>query len=371
MEYKVISADNHILEPRDLFLTRLPKEFRDRAPRVMRGADGGDGWSFDGKTVERTFGIEATAGRSVQISGYKWEEILPGNYDGAAHLADMQQEGVDAAVLFPSVPLAAWSGNLDDAFALALMQTFNDWLLDDFVAPDPNRLIGLVMLPVNHGMEATLAEFDRCLRKGAKAFHIPAFPEKPYISDHYDPLWARAAEAGTPICLHRTSGGSDAAGKAMFQFNVPGVNVAGTVIRFFSAVEPMTLLIYTGVFKRHPKLKIVHAEVNFGWIPFWKETMDDQFQRQRGWAKFPIDNLPSEALGKNVFVTVLDDKVGFDLVQSDPMMADVALFSIDYPHSVCLWPDTASYIEKSTVNVDPVSKKKILADNAVRVFNLN
>ena len=71
MEYRVISADNHILEPRDLFATRLPKEFRDRAPQVLRGADGGDGWSWDGKTVGRTFGIEATAGRSVQVSGYK------------------------------------------------------------------------------------------------------------------------------------------------------------------------------------------------------------------------------------------------------------------------------------------------------------
>jgi predicted TIM-barrel fold metal-dependent hydrolase len=370
MEYKVISADNHILEPRDLFETRMPKEFRDRAPRVMRGSDGGDGWSFNGRPPERTFGIEATAGRDIRISGYTWDEILPGNYDGAAHVKDMAGDGIDAAVLFPSVPLYAFSIP-DQDFALALIQTFNDWLFDDFVSADPKRLIGLAVLPVNHGMDVVLAEFNRCLKKGAKAFHIPAFPTKGYIDASYDPLWAAAAEAGTPLCLHRTSGGSDPAGKAMFQFKVPGVNVAGTVIRFFSGVEPLTMLIFTGVFKRHPKLKIVDAEVNFGWIPFWKATMDDQYVRQKGWAKFPFDTLPSETLGKNVFVTVLDDKVGFDLVQSDPQMADVALFSIDYPHSVCLWPNSASYIEKATVNVDPPSKRKILAGNAVRVFGLN
>ena len=133
MKYDVISADNHILEPRELFVERLPKEYRDRAPRVMRGADGGDGWSYDGKTVERTLGIEATAGRSVKISGYKWEEILPGNYDGAAHLKDMMDAGVDAAVLFPSVPLMGWFMR-DDPFALALFQTFNDWVIEDFCA---------------------------------------------------------------------------------------------------------------------------------------------------------------------------------------------------------------------------------------------
>src|SRR5262245_31213658 len=127
MEYKVISADNHILEPRDLFVTRMPKEFRDRAPRVARGEDGGDGWTFDGGPPERTLGIEATAGRQVKISGYKWEEILPGNYDGAAHLADMDTAGVDAVMLYPSVPLVAWTMGASD-FALALIQTFNDWL---------------------------------------------------------------------------------------------------------------------------------------------------------------------------------------------------------------------------------------------------
>src|SRR5689334_18918745 len=89
MDYKVISADNHILEPRDLFVTRLPKEFRDRAPHVERGADGGDGWTWNDKPPERTLGLEACAGLGIRISGYKWEEILPGNYDGAAHLADM------------------------------------------------------------------------------------------------------------------------------------------------------------------------------------------------------------------------------------------------------------------------------------------
>ena len=368
MTYQVISADNHIVEPRDLFVSRMPKEFRDCAPRVLPGADGGDGWSWDGKPPARTFGIEAVAGREIRISGYKWDEILPGNYDGAAHLVDMHADGIDASVIFPYVALDAY--NLPDPeFALAVIQTYNDWLLDDFVAPDRKQLIGLPILPVNHGMKTTVGELKRCIAKGAKGFFIPAFPKISFIDRYYDPLWAAAAEAGTPLCLHRTFGGVDPMGG--FQPGIPGMNVAGTVARFFSGVYPLTYMIFTGVFARHPKLKVVDAEVNFGWVPFWKETMDAQFEKQKGWAKFPMDTLPSETLGKNVFVTVLDDQNGFDQTRTEPVLAEMAMFSTDYPHSVCLWPNTAKHIKRVTKNVDPAVKKKILADNAVRVFGLN
>jgi predicted TIM-barrel fold metal-dependent hydrolase len=369
MEYRVISADNHILEPRDLFTTRLPKEFRDRAPQVLRGADGGDGWSWDGKTVGRTFGIEATAGRSVQVSGYTWEEILPGNYDGAAHMQDMLDAGVDASVLFPSVPLMGWFWG-DDPFALALFQTFNDWVIEDFCAPDPRRLIALPLMPVNHGMDVLLSEMDRMLKKGAKALHIPVYPDKVWWDPYWDPFFKTAAEADVPLCMHRTSGGRDPGGKDQFQFDLPGLGPAGTVHRFFAAIEPFTKMIYTGVFARHPKLKFMDAEVNFGWVPFWMETLDTVYEKQKGWARFGTEETPSAVLGRNVFFTVLDDKVGFDLVATNPQMADLALFSTDYPHSICLWPNTADDIARSTVNCPAEAKQKILAGNAVKLFNL-
>jgi predicted TIM-barrel fold metal-dependent hydrolase len=265
--------------------------------------------------------------------------------------------------------MGAWTLSPPD-FALALIQTYNDWLMGDFVATDPKALIGLPILPVNHGVETTLAEFKRMLAKGARGFFIPTFPDTPYVDLSYDPIWAAAADAGTPLCIHRTSGGNDPMGMGDFKFDVPGVNVAGTVVRFFSGVQPLTYMIFTGVFKRHPKLMIVDAEVNFGWVSFWKQTMDDSYEKQKGWANFPFDTLPSETVGKNIFVTVLDDHIGFDMIKLDPQLADAAMFSTDYPHSFCLWPDTPKYIEDVTKNVDAASKKKILSGNAAKVFGL-
>lgn len=370
MEYNVISADDHILEPRELFVERLPREFRDRAPRVLRGEDGGDGWSWDGRTVERTLGIEATAGRAPRASGYKWEEILPGNYDGAEHIKDLDRAGIDAAVLFPSVPVRAWSMD-DDPFGLALIRTFNDWLFDEFCAADPRRLIGLPMMPVNDTMEVLLGELGRVLKKGAKAVHIPVFPNRSYVDTWYDPFWKAVTEADVPLCMHRTSGGKDTAGWGDFSYKVPGLNVAGSVVRFFSGVQPLTVMTFSGLFQRFPTLKIMDAEVNFGWIPFWKQTMDENFEKQKGWANFPFDHMPSDVIGKNVFVSVLDDYLGFGMIESKPYLADTALFSTDYPHSFCLWPDTGRFIEEAAAICDPVSKDKILAGNAVRIFNLN
>jgi predicted TIM-barrel fold metal-dependent hydrolase len=282
----------------------------------------------------------------------------------------MVSDGVDAAVLFPTVGLSAYSLP-DETFALALMQTYNSWLLGDFVAVDPDRLVGLPLLPVNHGMRVAVAELERCLGMGARGFFLPAFPKVPYIDRQYDPLWAAASAAGTPLCLHRQNGGKDPTGSFDEQLNVPGLGVAGTVVRFFAAVQPLTHFIFTGMFERHPKLKIVVAEVNFGWIPYWKFQMDQCHQQQKNWANFPFSKMPSEYLGENVFVTVLDDEVGFEAVRSDAKLADVALFSTDYPHSVCLWPGVANYLEKVAKDVDPVSKAKILAGNAERVFRLN
>ena len=181
MNYTIISADSHVIEPRDLFVERMPGQYRDRAPRVVRGRDGGDGWSFDGSPPARTFGLEAVAGRKAQgekfgAEGLTWDEILPGNYDGAAHLTDMDRDGVDASVLYAG-PIGLSSFSLPDRdLGLAVMRTYNDWLLDDFCGVDRDRLVGLAVLPTDDGADVMLAEFERCVGKGARGFNLPGSP---------------------------------------------------------------------------------------------------------------------------------------------------------------------------------------------------
>jgi predicted TIM-barrel fold metal-dependent hydrolase len=369
---RVISADCHINEPPWVF-DSAPVRFRDRLPRMMRGADGGDGWSFDGQPPRRTLGLEATGGLPVgekRLAGLRFDEILPGNYDGAEHARDMERDGVDGSIVYPANAIHAYLVR-DRELAVALMCAYNDWVLDQFQAAAPRQLVGLPLLPVDDGMDTCVAELERCLRKGARAAFLPANPTRPYHDPHYGPLYARAAEAGLPLTFHRTFGGRPAEADWDELVNQQ-LTTAGTVFRFFSAVRPLTYMIFGGVFERHPALRIVAAEVSFGWVPFWAQTMEQNFEvrSELGDASAANALRPTEYLGRNVFVTVLDDHVGFSLVPSHPWLADMAMYSTDYPHSVTLWPRSAELIPKLTAGVGAQARAKILAGNAARLYGI-
>ena len=370
---RIISADCHICEPPHVF-ENVPAKLRGRTPKMMRGSDGGDGWSFDGGPPKRTFGIEATAGQAagnLKIAGLRFDEIMPGNYDGAAHVADMDKDGVDVSIVYPASAIFTYI-EPDRELATACMRSYNDWVVDEFGGAAPSRIVGLPMLPVDDGMDVCVAEFDRCLAKGAKGMFLPGFPVQPFNSPYFDPLYARAAEADIPLSFHRTFGGKpqDADWDELVNQKI---TTAGTVNRFFSAVKPFTYMVMSGVFSKHPSLKFVAAEVNFGWLPFWAQTMEQNFDIRSAFVdedSIGSDLRPTDHLGRNLFVTVLDDYVGFGLIDKFPYLADTAMFSSDYPHSVTLWPNSRDHVAKLSAGVDPVAIEKILSGNAARVYAL-
>lgn len=374
MQYKVISTDNHINEPPGTYVDRVPKHLRDRAPRLIRGEDGGDGWSTDGKPPKVTLGLGATGAiteqdyRKYKRSGIKFEELLPGNYEGAAHIKDNEIDGVDAATIYP----AAVGGMYmipDREMALACVRAYNDWLIEDFCSVDPTRLLSLPFMPVDDGVETLVAEAERVIGKGAAGLALP-LPEVGYHDPMYDPLWKVASEANVAVTIHRVGVNRKTNVDAQLEA-APGLNVVGIVQRFFSAIGPISNMIYTGVFQRFPSLIFVAAEVNCGWLPSLAMQMDQEWERQRHWAQLPFDEPPSHYLGKNVFVTILDDVVGYKIARDDAMLASAAMFSSDYPHSTTLWPRSKQVIAELTKGMDEQVKHQILAGNAIRAFNLD
>ena len=372
MTQRVISSDNHVLEPRDLWTSRLPEKLRDKAPRIVRHPDGGDGWSMKGETPRRTLGLEAVAGRNLaeitERGGLRWEEILPGNYDPAEHLKDMDRDGVDGVVVYPAMGMSAYT-EPDRELGLALARVYNDWILDDFQAHDPKRITGLPILPIDDGTEIARAELERCRKKGARAMLIPGSPGQPYHHPDYEPIWELAADTGTTLTFHRSHGGVP---KDTFYDpqGIENLNLAGITVRYFAAVNPLTFMIFGGVFERHPKLKIVAAEVNCGWLSFLGQTMDQQYQVQKSWAEAPIERLPSEYIGDNVFVTILDDHVGFKLMRDDARLCAASMYSTDYPHSVTLWPESAKWTAELTSGLSQDQRDAVLWRNAAQVFGL-
>ncbi len=369
---RIISADCHINEPPHVF-DNVPAKLKARAPKMLRGADGGDGWSFDGAPPKRTFGIEATAGRAAgdkKMSGLRFDEILPGNHQGKAHIEDMDKDGIDVSVVYPAYAAQTYVMP-DRELGVACMRSYNDWMLGEFQGASPKRIVGLPLLPVDDGMDVAVAEFDRCVRAGAKAILIPGLPVKPYHDPYYEPIFARASETGVPLTFHRTFGGraqeADWDGIADLK-----ITAGGTVWRFFSAVRIFTYLVYAGVFDRHPNLKLVAGEVNFGWLPFWLQTMDQNVavRSELHDATLQSTKNPVDHMGTNLFVTVLDDAVGFDLIASHPWLADCAMWSSDYPHSVTLWPRSRQILADLAKNLKQDQLDKIACGNAARVYGV-
>jgi len=140
---------------------------------------------------------------------------------------------------------------------------------------------------------------------------------------------------------------------------------------YFSAIQPLTELIYTGLFERFPTLKFVHAEVDMGWVPFWGAIMDQIVRQHSYWVDWPMQSNPSTYIGKNVFVTGLDDVEGFRLArEGNDLVARGAMFSIDYPHEITLFGSTQKVLAELTAGLDPGVKHAILAGTATKLYNL-
>jgi len=375
VKYSVISTDNHINEPPGTYIDRVPEHLKAKAPRMLRGTDGGDGWSFDGRPPKRTLGLEATGAltkqnyREYKSSGITWEEVPPGNYDGAAALKDMDIDGVDAATIYPAAVGGAYADLEDRELALACVRAYNDWIIDDFCAVDPDRLWSLPFMPVNDGIPVTVAEAERVIARGAKGLYLP-LPDVPYYDVQYDPLWKVASDARVPVTIHRT-GVSTKEQPLTLPDAAPGLNVVGTVQRFFSAINPISNLIFTGLFDRFSDLHFIAAEVNCGWVPALAQQMDQEFERMRYWARLPFSSEPSSYLGTNVFVTMLDDFVGCRMAKEDPVLARTTTFSTDYPHSTTLWPRSREFVAKMTEGMHEETKQAIVAGNALRAYFLD
>jgi predicted TIM-barrel fold metal-dependent hydrolase len=379
MQYQVISADNHILEPPNLFIDRVPTRYRDQAPRLVRGKDGGDGWSLDGSIPETTIGLPwglgaVNPGARIRIAprGLRWEELVPGNYDGAAHIKDMASDGIDAAIVYPQMVYRAYTGLPDRDLGLECLKAFNDWLLEDFCSVDPRRLIGMCMIPWEHPIEVTTAELERVLKKGARAIFLPYTMNPPIYAPHWDPIWELIAGANAVASVHLRFGGTrppDAPLPEGIKRN--WMTTVNTVMGYFAAIQPLTEMIYTGLFERYPSLKFVHAEVDWGWLGFWTEIMD-QVVRQHGyWVDWPMQRKPSEYVGRNVFVTGLDDVEGFRQARlGSQLVARAAMFSIDYPHEISLFGNTPQVLAELTQGLEAPVKHALLAGNAMRVYGL-
>lgn len=357
--YRLISADSHVNEPPDLWTSRVPSAMRERAPRVERFEDG-DAWVIEGVTDPINFGMNACAGLDPEEmrSWVRFEEIRRGGHDPAARLVEMDRDSVDAEVLYPTPRLSnAIVANQDRDYHLAMIRAYNDWI-SDYVAHAPHRFAGLAVLP-NCGVEHALAEIDRVMdRPGMRGAIMGCWPNGSLTLDPADDkVFGALAERSIPLSIHvAMTQTMPSAHKA----KLPGYG------RFFDAPGRIVDLIFAGVLDRIPSLDVVFAETDFGWLPYVKEQIDNNYLRINPVSRFDLERLPSEYIGQHFHFTYMTDTFGLRNLQD--VGAERVLWSSDYPHISADWPNSWRVIQASTSGFDPSTRELLLAGNACRLY---
>jgi predicted TIM-barrel fold metal-dependent hydrolase len=288
----------------------------------------------------------------------RFDDIRRGGYDPAARIEEMDRDGVDAEVLYPTPRLSnAIIANRDVEFHTTMIRAYNDWV-GEYVEYAPERFGGLAILP-NRGVEGAVAELERVIdRPGMRGVVIGCWPNGTLeVQPEDDKLFGALAERGIPLGIHVSLSQSF---PAAHRAKLPGYG------RFFDAPNRMIELVFAGVFDRFPELDVVFAEVDFGWVPYVKEQIDNNYLRLDAVSRFGLERLPSEYIAEHFHFGYMTDTFGLRNLQY--VGAERVLWSNDYPHISADWPYSWRTIQASFSGIPTAEREQILAGNAMRLY---
>jgi predicted TIM-barrel fold metal-dependent hydrolase len=381
----MISVDDHVVEPADLWSSRLPSRLASAGPRVERFNDE-QVWIFGEKKKPiaeqgaRLFSKEGM--RDLLDIPKNFDDLRPGCYDPRERVKDMDAANVSASLCFPSFPRFAGQEFLetpDHSLALDCVRVYNDWMIDEWCAAVPGRLIPLVIVPL-WDVDLARREIERTAAKGAKAFTFPENPYKlglPSIYDkdrYWEPLLRTAAERNMPACTHIGS-------SSTLPQSSPDASIeAALTLLPINLMTTMIDWIFSGVFIRTPELKLCLSEGGVGWIPYALERCDHSFhQRESAFIRarnnglehlvdyHDLDRLPSEVFAEHVFACLLDEPFGSTVL--DRMPLDNVMVEVDYPHADTSWPRSPGVIGEQLSSLSAEQRYEVLQGNARRVFD--
>ena len=371
-EYKLISGDSHINEPPDLWADRVPAKFKDQAPRMV-SLEQGSAWIMEGAADPINFGLNACGGLGEEhyVPWVKWEDVRQGGYLPGPRLLLQDEGGVDAEVLYPSPRIGnnVFTTREDPEYHLAMIRGYNDWMAE-LCGHDPERLIGLALMPTI-GVDTAVAEMQRIAKlPGMKGVLLGKFPNGSLaITPEDDPFWAAAQDANIPVNIHVGLATDPPPGVRVANHPAPFFGAFTGALRFADVSIRAQDLIYNKVFDRFPKLMIVFAEVDCAWVPYVKEQLDDRYSRQNRADRPEFKLCPSEYFERNLFYTIVADALGVRYRHDTGV--DQIMWSSDFPHGTCVWPNAWEIIDSEFQGVPDDEKHKILAGNAARVYNLS
>ncbi len=370
----IFDAAQHIVEPPDLWTSRLPSKHREAAPRVVPFPGGGEAWSFDGGALLRPLGLEVAAGFSpleLRTAGYSYSTIRKGAYDPAERLRDMAIDEIDAACIFPTFATAVRHlGDRD--LQLACVQAYNDSVLEWTREGDASRLLPQALMPTT-GADAALAEAQRAVKAGFRGVVFNGWPgggADPSADE--EPFWAFCQEAGLVISLLRGGPGilARTGGEPLPPDGVPEPLEMLWAGRANAKGTNLALFIYTGILERFPNLRIALIETGAGWVPPYLEESNNTWRRARFWVDRQLRYTPSDYFQRQVTATVEGDRVAIE-AREDVGVGSM-MWASGYPSvvSATVWPGSRLAIEEQFRGVPDIERRRILWDNAAALFGV-
>jgi predicted TIM-barrel fold metal-dependent hydrolase len=355
----VLDCDGHVIEPPTLWTEYTEARFRKRVPRPVRDENGNFAYVVDDRYLMRT--ASSLAARPKTPDG----KLPAGGWDPGQRLRDMDSEGIDVAVLYPTLSFF-FPEIADPALHAALCRAYNDWLAD-YCRADPRRLIGVALLPLDD-IDASIRELERTT--DAYGFRGAFFRPNPYAgraiqNRAYDPFWECAASLGVPIAVHEGISdtlptlGRDRSANPVLQH---------LMSHPFEQMAACAGLVLGGVLDRHPALRFVFLESGCGWLPYWLERMDGHWKT---WTSHlpAVKTKPSEAFRRQCFVSMdPDDETGPGVIAQ---LGDESLvWASDYPHIDSPFPGAVKETLEVLAGVPESSRRKVLGSNGLRLYGI-
>ncbi len=364
MQKPIISADSHVTEPPGTFLERIDKKFLDRAPRMVHDEKRGDIFVVDGSSNPIPLSLISAAGKApeeLSAVGAVFEKLHRGGWDPEARITAQEEDGVFAEVIYPSVGMEI-AGLSDLDYKKACMDAYNLWLAE-FCASNPERLIGIGQTAMRTPEEG-IEDLRRIKELGLRGVMLPGRPGvEDYGSEIYDPFWQAAIDLELPPSFHILT-----SGEGLRQIVRGGkLNSFMGIIR--SNQDLMGLLVFEGVFMRHPRLKIVCVEADAGWVPHFTYRMDHAYRRHRHWLRGEeLEKMPGEYFREHIYLTFQDDYSAFQV--KDLLNVERLMWANDYPHSDSTWPHSQEVIRTHMACLTEEEKTRVLHDNVAELYRL-
>ena len=391
---KIISVDDHVVEPAHLWQTWLPEKYKARGPRIERRGIGeikhvgggayqqtfdpdgppADCWIFEDLVYihKRHVAAVGFSRDEMTMTPMTYDEMRPGCYDPKARVEDMKANWVDGSLCFPTLPRFCGQtfseATKDRDLGLACVKAYNDFMVEEWCGDSEGILIPLIIIPL-WDAELAAAEVRRNAERGVHAVcfsEVPAHLGLPSIhSGYWDPFFAACEQTNTTINMHI---GSSSRMPATSPDAPDGV---AATLSFNNSMSSLADWLFSGKFVQFPNLKVAYSEGQIGWIPYILERADTVWQEHRAWigAADTVPEPPSTYYHRNVFGCFFRDYHG--IKTRDDIGIDTITFETDYPHTDSTWPHTKKVAEEHLAGLTYEEKYKILRGNAIRMLSLD